>query len=239
VTRPSESFALPRAPVAEGFPGRVDFVKSASKLGEAPVTTLPEVAFCGRSNVGKSSLINTLCNRRQLARVSNTPGRTRLLNFFDVQQRVMLVDLPGYGFATGNRAEVAAWGQTIQDYLQNRKQLVLSLMLLDARREAEREEEELLMWFQASGVPTVVILTKADKLNKSELERARVAAARTLRLPRSQVLPFSALTRDGRDAVWGTILGVVAGQAGALAERLAAEAGEVETPAEAASAGVS
>ncbi len=231
MTRPSESFALPKAPVTEGFPGRVDFIKSASRLSEAPESSLPEVAFCGRSNVGKSSLINALCNRRQLARVSNTPGRTRLLNFFDVQQRVMLVDLPGYGFATGSRAEVAAWGQTIQDYLQHRKQLVLSLMLLDARRAPEREEEELLMWFQATGVPTVVVLTKADKINKSELERARVGAATALRLPRAQVLPFSALTRDGRDGVWGTILGVVAAQAGALAERLAEPSGDVQTAA--------
>jgi GTP-binding protein len=222
MTRPSEAFGLPRLPVAEGFPGRVDFVKSASKLTEAPAgTTLPEVAFCGRSNVGKSSLINTLCNRRQLARVSNTPGRTRLINFFDVQQRVMFVDLPGYGFATGDRAEVAAWGRTIQEYLQHRKQLVLTLLLLDARRPAEREEVELLMWFQATGLPTLAVLTKADKLNRSELERARVAAAKALHLPRAQVIPASALSRDGRDAVWGTILGVTAAQAEALAARLA------------------
>ena len=127
-------------PVTEGFPGRVSFVKSAAAMRDAPSSTLAEVAFCGRSNVGKSSLINTLCNRRQLARVSTTPGRTRLINFFDVQGRVMLVDLPGFGFATGVKAEVAAWGETIRGYLDDRRQLALTLLLFDERREPERED---------------------------------------------------------------------------------------------------
>jgi GTP-binding protein len=164
-------------PVGEGFPGRVSFVKSAVSIAAAPSSTLPEVTLCGRSNVGKSSIINVLCNRRQLARVSNTPGRTRLINFFDVQSRLMLVDLPGFGFAVGDQAEVAAWGRTIQGYLQDRPQLCLSLLLFDARRGPEREEEELLMWFRHTRRPCLAVMTKSDKIGRSELESARRKAA--------------------------------------------------------------
>jgi|GEM_PF-182580 len=229
MSRVDSTFALPRQAVPEGFPGRADFVTSAAIYAQCPTTTeLPEVAFCGRSNVGKSTLINTLCNRRQLARVSNTPGRTRLINFFDVQQKVMLVDLPGYGWATGSRAEVAAWGRTIQDYLQNRVHLTLSLLLVDARRAPEREEEELLMWFQATGLPVLVVLTKADKLNKSELNAARSEAARIFRLPRAQVIPFSSLSKKGKDEIWGTILAMAEQQRQPLLDRFAAERAAAE-----------
>jgi GTP-binding protein len=227
MTRPSEAFALPRIQVPEGFPGRVTFVKSAALASQAPETALPEVAFCGRSNVGKSTLINTLCNRRQLARVSGTPGRTRLINFFDVQERVMLVDLPGYGYATGDRAEVASWGRTIQSYLSNRAQLALSLLLVDARRAPEKEEAELHMWFQATGLPSLIVLTKSDKLNRSELERARTRAAGLFQLPRSQVVPFSALSRIGTDVIWGTVLALADRHRVALDEAAAAVNSEV------------
>lgn len=220
MSRPSAMFSLEKAHVPEGFPGRVDFVKSGAVFADSPDTRLPEVAFCGRSNVGKSSLINTLCNRRQLARVSNTPGRTRLINFFDVQQTVMFVDLPGYGFAVGDRAEVANWGKTIQSYLQNRKQLTVSLLLIDARRKPAREEEELHMWFQATGLPSLVIMTKCDKLNKTEQGKARTAAARVFRLPESHILMFSALSRAGREDVWGAIMALVNGQRDAMLARL-------------------
>jgi GTP-binding protein len=228
--RPSALFSLAKAHVPEGFPGRVDFVKSGAVLTDAPDTSLPEVAFCGRSNVGKSSLINTLCNRRQLARVSNTPGRTRLINFFDVQQTCMFVDLPGYGFAVGDRAEVAKWGQTIQEYLQQRKQLVLSLLLVDARRKPQREEEELHMWFQATGLPSLVILTKCDKLNKNEQQQARQQAARIFRLPVAHILMFSALSRAGREDVWGAILSLVEAQRPAMLARLAPPEPVIDMP---------
>ncbi len=203
-TRPP--LGLPPEPVPDGFPGRVTFIKSATSLRDTPSSTLPEVALCGRSNVGKSSIINTLCNRRQLARVSTTPGRTRLINFFDVQARVMFVDLPGFGFATGDQREVAAWGETIQGYLADRPQLCLTLLLFDARRGPEREEEELLLWFRQAGRPCLAVMTKADKIGRSEVEASRKKAAAQLALPPSDVIAFSSLTRLGREPLWGAIL---------------------------------
>lgn len=197
---------LPPLPAPEGFPGRVDFIKSAAHIKDAPSSQLPEIAVCGRSNVGKSSLLNTLCNRRQLARVSTTPGRTRLINFFDVQSRVMLVDLPGYGFATGNKKEVEAWGETIQGYLRDRPQLCLTLILFDARRLPEQEEEELLLWFRATSRPTLAIMTKSDKVGRSELLSRRQKAAQILGLPARDVLVFSSLDKTGKDELWSVIL---------------------------------
>ncbi|MFO0748958.1 MAG: ribosome biogenesis GTP-binding protein YihA/YsxC [Myxococcota bacterium] len=193
-------------PAPEGFPGRIDFVKSAAHIKDAPSSLLPEVAVCGRSNVGKSSLLNTLCNRRQLARVSSTPGRTRLINFFDVQGHVMLVDLPGYGFARAPKNDVEQWGETIQAYLRDRPQLRLTLLLVDARRLPEKEEQELLMWFRQTGRPCLAVLTKADKVGKSELEHRRRKAAELLFMEPSDVILFSTLTRAGKDEIWSTIL---------------------------------
>ncbi|MBL8785749.1 MAG: YihA family ribosome biogenesis GTP-binding protein [Deltaproteobacteria bacterium] len=205
-SRARRPLGLPPEPVPEGFPGRVEFIKSAAEIKDAPSSVLPEIALCGRSNVGKSSLINRICNRRQLARVSTTPGRTRLINFFDVQGRVMLVDLPGFGFATGSKAEVEAWGETIQGYLTHRRQLCLSLLLTDARRLPEREEEELLMWFRETGLPCLAILTKVDKVGNSELENRRRKTAALLGLQPSDVILFSSLDGRGKDEVWSTIL---------------------------------
>lgn len=197
---------VPPVEVPEGFPGRVTFVKSAARHGQAPHSTLPEVCFCGRSNVGKSTLLNTLCNRRQLARVSSTPGRTQLLNFFNAQDVVSLVDLPGYGWAKTPKAMQADWGTAIQAYLRDRPQLVLTLLLVDLRRDPTDDERGLLAWFAASGRPCLIVATKADKVGGSQ-RRARVAAiARGLGVPPADVIPFSSLTRDGRDAIWGAIL---------------------------------
>lgn len=197
---------LPPIEVPLGFPGRVDFVKSAAHIKDAPSSQLPEVALCGRSNVGKSSLLNTICNRRQLARVSTTPGRTRLINFFDVQGRVMLVDLPGYGFARGDQREVEQWGQTIQGYLVDRPQLCLTLMLFDARRLPEREEEELLLWFRETRRPTLAVMTKSDKVGRSEVLSRKKKAAEILGIQARDVVSFSALDKTGKDELWGAIL---------------------------------
>lgn len=198
---------LTPVPAPEGFPGRVDFIKSAAHIKDAPSSQLPEIAVCGRSNVGKSSLLNTLCNRRQMARVSTTPGRTRLINFFDVQSRVMFVDLPGFGFATGSRAEVEAWGKTIQSYLRDRPQLCLTLILFDARRLPEQEEQELLLWFRETGRPCLGVMTKADKVGRSELESRRRKAAELLFMKPADVIAFSSLDRTGREPLWSAILG--------------------------------
>jgi GTP-binding protein len=197
--------------VPPGFPGRVTFIKSAAKLSQAPHTTLPEVCFCGRSNVGKSSLLNTLCGRKQLARVSSTPGRTRLLNFFNVQDRLCVVDLPGYGWAKVPDAMQADWGKVVRTYLSDRPQLCLALILVDIRRGPAEEEYQLLDWFHTHEVPVVVIATKADKLAKNKRKTALTGIAASLGIHPRAVLPFSALKHEGREQVWTRILEVTDG----------------------------
>ncbi|MFT7579246.1 MAG: GTP-binding protein [Myxococcota bacterium] len=225
------------AHVPEGFPGRVDFVKSAANLTQAPHSALPEICFCGRSNVGKSSLLNVLCNRRQLARVSSTPGRTRLINFFTVQDRVTFVDLPGYGWAKAPTAMVREWGKTIQDYLTDRRQLAMTLLLVDIRRDPKDEERDLLAWFQNEGRSCLVVATKVDKVPPSKRKARINSIAKGLGLPATDILPFSALDKSGREAIWGTILGSVEEAAVEAPAEAAVEApaeAAVEAPAEAA-----
>jgi GTP-binding protein len=192
--------------VPDGFPGRVEFVKSASKLAEAPHQVEPEVCFCGRSNVGKSSLLNVLTNRNRIARVSSTPGRTQLINFFNVQDRVTFVDLPGFGWARVPKAIQASWGRMIQGYLESRQQLCLALLLVDIRRTPGDDERGLLAWFEERGLPCLIVATKADKIKRSQTSKALSDIAESLDVPRSDVIPFSAPSRAGREAVWGSIM---------------------------------
>ena len=212
--KPPPPLGLRPVPVAEGFPGRVEFVKSASKLAEAPHQVEPEVCFCGRSNVGKSSLLNVLTNRNRIARVSNTPGRTQLINFFNVQDRVTFVDLPGYGWARVPAAVKATWGRTIQGYLEDRKQLCLALLLVDIRRAPGDEERGLLAWFEERGLPCLIVATKSDKLKRSQVYKALGTIAAALEVPKSDVIPFSATAKTGREEVWGTIMAHVESASG-------------------------
>ena len=209
---PAPPLGIAPTAVPEGFPGRVTFIKSATELSQAPHTTLPEICFCGRSNVGKSTLINTLCNRRQLARVSQTPGRTRLINFFNIQDRLTFVDLPGYGFANVPKAMQAAWGPTIQGYLAQRPQLSLALLLVDVRREPRAEERSLHAWFVASERPCLIVATKADKVSRNQLGQRLKAIAAGLEVPTRDVVAFSSLSKLGRDRLWATMLAVAAEQ---------------------------
>jgi len=202
-----------RAPVPKGFPGRVGFVKSAAKLSQAPHTVLPEVCICGRSNVGKSSLINALTNRKQLARASSTPGRTRLINFFNIQDQLMLVDLPGYGWAKVPKPMQAEWGRAIQGYLASRPQLRLSLLLLDIRRDPSAQDKELYDWFTANGLPCLLLATKADKLSGAKRGPAIKKIAKAFGVNHRDVLAVSALTKLGRDDVWSILLGHAADDA--------------------------
>lgn len=195
-------------PVPEGFPGRAAFIKSATNLAQAPHHPLPEVCFCGRSNVGKSSLINCLTNRKQLARVSSTPGRTQLINFFNVQDRVAFVDLPGYGWAKVPKKMKAAWGRTVQEYLSDRPQLTLAILLVDMRREPQQEERDLLAWFRERGRRCLVVATKADKIPRAKLKAQVQAIARGLDMRPRDIVTFSTLSKQGRDVVWSTILAV-------------------------------
>ena len=180
------------------------FVISAAKPEDFPPGRLPEVAIVGRSNVGKSSLINSLVHQHGLARTSRTPGRTRLLNWFEVDGRFHLVDLPGYGYAAVDRNMRAGWQPLIEAYLDKRDVLAGVVLLVDVRRGPEEEELDFVPWLAERKVPIVVALTKADKLpkNKRMLEVAK--AKKTLALKRD---PFavSAQTGDGVEDLWRAI----------------------------------
>lgn len=151
------------------------FIKSASGRAGWPRADLPEIAFAGRSNVGKSSLINFLANRKSLAKTSATPGKTQLINFFGVDGRFALVDLPGYGYARAPLAEKARWRPMVEAYLKNRETLLGVVVLIDSRRGAGEMDLSLLEWLAAANLPACLALTKADKLRRSE-ERGAVAA---------------------------------------------------------------
>lgn len=181
------------------------FVTSATGLAGCPASSWPEIAFAGRSNVGKSSLVNTLLNRKGLVRTSSTPGRTQLLNFFAVNDRLHVVDLPGYGFARAPRAVRERWQPMVRGYLEGRANLRGVVWLLDARREPSSEDLEFLDWLEAAGRPTIPVVTKVDKLSRNELARQLAVIARVTGLPAELFTPFSALTRQGRDEVWERI----------------------------------
>jgi GTP-binding protein len=186
-----------------------EFVTSAAEPSGFPRPTLPEIAFAGRSNVGKSSLINTLVGVPGLARTSRTPGRTRLLNWFRVVPPkggpVHFVDLPGYGYARVPHEMRASWRPLIEAFLRDRPALRGLVLLVDARRGAEDEERDLLAWLRDGGVPALVVVTKADKLSKNKRKPAGLAVQQDLALQRPAIL-FSSLDGDGVAPLWRAIL---------------------------------
>jgi GTP-binding protein len=182
------------------------FVGAAATPGGGPPPRLPEVAIAGRSNVGKSSLLNALLGRRGLARISRTPGRTRQLNFFLVNDRFMVVDLPGYGFAVGPEAERRSWGPLVERFLGDRPTLRGVAVLVDARRGVETEEDELLAFLAHVGLPAAVVATKLDKLGR-EPGGAALAALRARLGESTPVVGFSARTGEGRDGLWRVLRG--------------------------------
>ncbi len=182
-----------------------EFIKSAARAAHYPESELPEVAFAGRSNVGKSSLINVLLNRRNLVRTSSTPGRTQLLNFFNVNNLFSLVDLPGYGFAKVPLAVKKEWGPMIRSYLELRENLQAVVFIMDIRRVPAQEDIQLLDWLEEFGVPTIPVVTKLDKVNRSQRDKQVRAIARETGLPLEAFSLFSAQTREGRDDIWERI----------------------------------
>jgi GTP-binding protein len=181
------------------------FVSSAPSLAACPASELPEIAFAGRSNVGKSSLVNTLLNRKGLVRTSSTPGRTQLLNFFAVNDALHFVDLPGYGFARAPRAVRERWQPMIRNYLAGRPNLKAVVWLLDVRRDPSDEDLRFLDWLEETERPTIPVVTKVDKLSRNELSRRLVAIARATGLERELFTTFSAVTREGVAEVWARI----------------------------------
>ena len=182
-----------------------EFVKSAVKPNHYPADDLPEIAFAGRSNVGKSSLINTLLNRKSLVKTSRTPGRTQLINFFLINQTFSFVDLPGYGYANVPESVRKSWGPMVETYLSTRQVLRGVVLIMDIRRTPGLQETNFIDWIHDYNNPCVLVLTKVDKLSKTNRIKQRLANANALGVDVDDLILFSAKSRLGKDAVWGAI----------------------------------
>lgn len=179
-----------------------EFITSAVKPQHYPPADHPEIAFAGRSNVGKSSLINKLVNRRHLVKTSNTPGRTQLINFFRINNTVSFVDLPGYGYARVPMAVKRKWGPMIETYLASRPTLVGVILIVDIRRVPGQEEHDLVRWLDHHRRPYRIVVTKADKLSRNKQVRPLRVIAEQFGCNRDHLLLFSAKTGLGLEALW-------------------------------------
>jgi len=179
------------------------FVKSAQQADDFPRDERPEIAFCGRSNIGKSSLLNVLTNSRGLARTSSTPGRTQTINFFLVNERWYFVDLPGYGYAKVAKEVRSNWGPMIEEYLRTRSRLKLTLMLVDSRIPPTESDVLMKRWLDDYQIPNIVVLTKTDKISRNQLQQALRTSALTLNT--KEIIPFSAVTSHGKDRLLNAI----------------------------------
>jgi GTP-binding protein len=185
----------------------VTFVKSAYRESHYPPPDRPEVAFAGRSNVGKSSLINTLVHRRGLAKTSATPGRTQALNFFSVADRFYLVDLPGYGYAVASREAKKSWQRMIEIYLSRRDNLKAVVVILDIRRDPSKGDVELIQWLKEYQRKVILVLTKSDKLSRHQvMSRAQSIGEELKSISEDLPTVFSAKTRQGGEEIWGKII---------------------------------
>ena len=168
-----------------------------------PENTLPEIAFAGKSNVGKSSLINGLMNRKSFARTSATPGKTQTINFYNINQELYLVDLPGYGYAKVSEQEKKKWGQMIERYLNQSKQLRAVFLLIDIRHAPSANDKMMYDWILSQGYQPIIIATKLDKLKRSQVQKQVKVVRQGLGLSKdSTLIPFSAVTKQGRDEIW-------------------------------------
>lgn len=197
---------------------RAEYIISAPSLKHCPdFGGTPEIVLVGRSNVGKSSFINSLCSRKGLARTSNTPGKTRHINFYDVSfseperpdvgtSRILLVDLPGYGYARVAKSEQEQWRKNLESYLSKRESIRLIIQLLDGRHGPQANDQQMADWLAHHQRPVQVILTKADKISRNELAKQIAATARVLGLPAGDILGYSAETHQGREEVWRRLI---------------------------------
>lgn len=171
-----------------------------------PQNELPEIAFAGKSNVGKSSLINVLMNRKSLARTSAQPGKTQTINFYNINQELYFVDLPGYGYAKVSREEKEKWGKMVEKYLRQSNVLRAVFLLIDIRHDPSANDKLMYDWICANGFQPIVIATKADKINRSQLQKQVKAVRQGLGVDKeTAVIPFSAQTRQGRDEIYEMI----------------------------------
>lgn len=184
---------------------KCELVISAPDRESWPDTTLPEVVLAGRSNVGKSSFINTITNRKKLAYVGNTPGKTRLLNFFNIDDELMFVDVPGYGYANISKKQLMQFGDMMEDYFANREQKVGLVLIVDSRHKPTEDDVTMIEFARYHQMNTIVIATKFDKLKKNERKKNLLKIIEVLELPVESIIPFSSETRLGVDAVWKKI----------------------------------
>lgn len=174
-----------------------------------PVNEKPEVAFSGKSNVGKSSLINALMNRKSLARTSGQPGKTQTINFYNINDALYYVDLPGYGYAKVSETTKEKWGNMIEKYLRNSLQLKIVFLLLDIRHEPSENDKSMYDWIVYQGFHPVIIATKLDKINRSQIQKQVKIIKEGLQVaPGTKILPFSALSKQGREEIWACIEGI-------------------------------
>ncbi len=178
----------------------LDVVAGNSK--QFPDSDLIEIAFIGKSNVGKSSLINSLINRKALARTSSKPGKTQTINFYNVESKFYFVDLPGYGYAKVSKKERERWGKFIEQYLYTRKQLKLMVLLIDIRHQPGQNDRLMYDWIVYQGFEPLIIATKMDKLKRSQVNQSVQLIKNTLNANTENIIPFSAVTKQGRDEIW-------------------------------------
>lgn len=184
----------------------VDLETVCGITSKLPENTLPEIAFAGKSNVGKSSLINTLMNRKSYARISATPGKTQTINFYNINQEMYLVDLPGYGYAKVSEREKEKWGQMVERYLHGSRQLRAVFLLIDIRHDPSANDRMMYEWVTAQGYQPVIIATKLDKIKRSQKDKQVKAVREGLGLvPGTRVIPFSSVTRQGKDEIWDLV----------------------------------
>jgi len=187
-----------------------NFITSALTPEQYPDSPLPEIAFAGRSNSGKSSLINCLLNRRNFAKAGKMPGKTRLINFYNIDNTLCFVDLPGYGYAKVSKSEKKSWGQVIEAYLNGREQLKFIIMLVDIRHKPTEDDKLMYEWICFKSLPYLIVAAKADKIAKSKLNENINIIKNELGCPSHiQVIPFSSVTRQGREEVLGKISEII------------------------------
>ena len=191
---------------------KAEFVRSAVKPADFPRDGLPQIVFSGRSNVGKSSVINRLLNRKNFARVGAAPGKTTHINYFLIDEALYLVDLPGYGYAKVSMAERQRWGRLIEAWFNDTSLMALGVMLVDLRHKPTADDLTMGEWYKASGKPYVVVANKLDKLKKSEIEGNILQIRDTIKIKKKiKIKPFSAEKGDGKEELLGQILAHIGG----------------------------